>query len=76
MVMLSIDAATGQRDHEPDIWVTSPAAGIWHMEIDLGRGYLPRTGSEQQAWLKLSQSTLAEGWDNPQDAQYDALQPG
>lgn len=28
---------------------------------------------EQRSWLALSESVLAEGWDNPQDALYDEL---
>lgn len=29
--------------------------------------------AEMRGWLFTSESTLAQGWDNPQDAQYDAL---
>lgn len=28
---------------------------------------------ETREWLLASESALAKGWDNPQDAQYDAL---
>ncbi len=26
---------------------------------------------EMRGWLLMSESALAQGWDNPQDAQYD-----
>ena len=29
--------------------------------------------AEMRGWLLASESALAQGWDNPQDAQYDAL---
>ena len=29
--------------------------------------------AEMRGWLLTSESALAQGWDNPQDAQYDAL---
>jgi hypothetical protein len=28
---------------------------------------------EMRGWLLTSESALRQGWDNPQDAQYDAL---
>jgi hypothetical protein len=29
--------------------------------------------AEMRGWLLTSESALRQGWDNPQDAQYDAL---
>ena len=29
--------------------------------------------AEMRGWLLTSESALMQGWDNPQDAQYDAL---
>ena len=29
--------------------------------------------AEMRGWLLTSESALAQGWGNPQDAQYDAL---
>ena len=29
--------------------------------------------TEMRGWLLTSESALVQGWDNPQDAQYDAL---
>jgi hypothetical protein len=38
--------------------------------VTLRREHMEAT--EMRGWLTVSESALADGWDNPQDSQYDA----
>lgn len=38
-----------------------------------GRSTQSKRQVEMRGWLLASESALAKGWDNPLDAQYDAL---
>lgn len=52
-------------DPEPLTWDAAAS-------IDVRLIQNPRQ-AEMRGWLLASESALAKGWDNPLDAQYDAL---
>ena len=54
--------------YEHLLWRYLAAAMSWR-PAKLYQGH--RT--EMRGWLLASESALAQGWDNPQDAQYDDL---